>query len=40
MINTADFVMRLTFIISRVGHLNLEVMGDYNLTISLTLVHG
>ena len=32
MINTAGYVMGLTFIISHVGHLNLEVMGDNNLT--------
>ena len=37
MINTAGYVMGLTFIISHVGHLNLEVMGDNNLTISLIL---
>ena len=30
MINTAGYVMGLTFIISHVGHLNLEVMGDNN----------
>ena len=40
MINTAGYVMGLTFIISHVGHLNLEVMGDNNLTISLILAHG
>ena len=40
MINIADYVMGLTFIISHVGHLNLEVMGDNNLTISLILAHG
>ena len=40
MINIAGYVMGLTFIISHVGHLNLEVMGDNNLTISLILAHG